>query len=153
MEEQEKGASWEKVVVHDHNYPKLHVFGTGNLKYVTLCHPLPTIHLFAKESSEETQDDNLNGCKRQKLDPTLQSNEVQEDNEEEEVDVISVDKVPGLPLDDNKVRSVMVECEKYVSLVRLVTKHQHQEEMYVVSVFVFVSNAGTSTSTCDKNEI
>ncbi|XP_065883539.1 KAT8 regulatory NSL complex subunit 3-like [Dysidea avara] len=132
MEERETDTSRGKVVVHDHSYPKLHVFGTRNLKFVNLCHPLPTIHLFAKEGVEESQDDISNSCKRQKLDPAVEGSSIQEDLEvegDEELDVVSVDKVPHLPLDDSKVRSVMVECEKYVNLVRLVTKHQHQEEV------------------------
>ena len=140
MEERETDTSRGKVVVHDHSYPKLHVFGTRNLKFVNLCHPLPTIHLFAKEGVEESQDDISNSCKRQKLDPAVEGSSIQEDLEvegDEELDVVSVDKVPHLPLDDSKVRSVMVECEKYVNLVRLVTKHQHQEEVYVVFLCLF----------------
>ena len=132
MEEHKTDTSLEKVVVHDHSYPKLHVLEARNLKFVNLCQPLPTIHLFAKEDVDESQNDTSSGCKRQKLDPA-QVGDMQGDIdvEEDELDVLSVVKAPDLPLDDNKVRSVMVECEKYVNLVRLVTKHQHQEEMYV----------------------
>jgi len=133
MEEHKEDSSLEKVVVHDHSYPKLHVFEARSLKFVNLCQPLPTIHLFAKEGVDESQNDTSSGCKRQKLDPALVG-DMQGDIDvegEDELDVLSVDKAPDLPLDDNRVRSVMVECEKYVNLVRLVTKHQHQEEMYV----------------------
>jgi len=134
MEEHKTDTSEGKVVVHDHSYPKLHVFNVRKLnQFVNLCQPLPTVRLFAKEGVDESQDDTSIMCKRQKLDPA-QVGDLQgdEDSEgEDELDVLSVDKIPDLPLDDSRVRSVMVECEKYVNLVRLVTKHQHHEGMYV----------------------
>lgn len=120
---------WEKAVVHDHNYPKMHMFHARKVMFANLSRPLPTIYLFESSVVEDACE---LSPKKLKLDPAEKTgNQEDSDFEEEELDVMSNDKIPDLPYDESKVRSVMVECEKYVSLVRLVAKHHHQEEMCV----------------------
>lgn len=130
---------WEKAVVHDHNYPKMHMFHARKVMYANASRPLPTVYLF--KNDDPTKDANEPSLKKVKLDEAEEMSSQEEsclEEEEEEVDIMTSDKVPDLPYDENKVRSVMVECEKYVSLVRLVAKHHHQEEM-CVSMFIFVT--------------
>lgn len=119
---------WEKAVVHDHNYPKMHMFHARNVMFANASRPLPTIYLFKNDAAEVIHEPS---SKKLKLEPVEESGSQEESDleEEEELDVMTFDKVPDLPYDENKVRSVMVECEKYVSLVRLVAKHHHQEEI------------------------
>jgi len=121
---------WEKAVVHDHNYPKMHMFHARKVMFANLSRPLPTIHLFSSDTSKSAYE---SSPKKLKLDPAEETSNQEESDceQEEELDIMSIDKIPDLPYDESKVRSVMVECEKYVSLVRLVAKHHHQEEMYV----------------------
>ena len=122
---------WEKAVVHDHNYPKMHMFHARKVMFANSSRPLSTIYLFNK--SDPVHDVYESSPKKPKLDPAegTSSQEESDIEVEEELDIMTIDKVPDLPYDESKVRSVMVECEKYVSLVRLVAKHHHQEEMCV----------------------
>lgn len=121
---------WEKAVVHDHNYPKMHMFHARKVMFANASRPLPTIYLFKNDSREDAHEPS---SKKLKLEPVEESSSQEESDleEEEELDIMTVDKAPDLPYDESKVRSVMVECEKYVNLVRLVAKHHHQEEMCV----------------------
>ena len=118
---------WEKAVVHDHNYPKMHMFHARKVMFANSSRPLPTIYLFNK--SDALDDAYESSPKKLKLDPAEGSSSqgVEDPEEEEELDIMSTDKIPDLPYDEGKVRSVMVECEKYVSLVRLVAKHNQEE--------------------------
>ena len=130
---------WEKAVVHDHNYPKMHMFHARKVMYANASRPLPTVYLF--KNDDPMKDANEPSSKKVKLDEAEEMSSQEErylEEEEEELDIMTSDKVPDLPYDESKVRSVMVECEKYVSLVRLVAKHHHQEEM-CVSMFIFVT--------------
>ena len=119
---------WEKAVVHDHNYPKMHMFHARKVMFANATRPLPTVYLF--KNDDPTKDAHEPSSKKPRL-GEMSSQDENDLEEEEELDVMTSDKVPDLPYDENKVRSVMVECEKYVSLVRLVAKHHHQEEMCV----------------------
>ena len=137
---------WEKAVVHDHNYPKMHMFHARKVMYANASRPLPTVYLF-KNDDPMMKDANEPSSKKVKLDEAEEMSSQEErflEEEEEELDIMTSDKVPDLPYDENKVRSVMVECEKYVSLVRLVAKHHHQEEMCVsiYHVNVYIRNHG-----------
>ena len=123
---------WEKAVVHDHNYPKMHMFHARKVMFANSSRPLPIVHLFS--TNDAANDAYEPSPKKLKLNPAEITSSQGDDDEEEELDIMSTDKVPDLPYDENKVRSVMVECEKYVSLVRLVAKHHHQEEMWVSCV-------------------
>ena len=122
---------WEKAVVHDHNYPKMHMFHARKVMFANSSRPLPTIYLFNK--SDAVHNAYESSPKKLKLDPAEGTSSQGDSDleEEEELDIMTFDKVSDLPYDEGKVRSVMVECEKYVNLVRLVAKHHHQEEMYV----------------------
>ena len=93
----------------------------------------PTSNNSSSFSSNTSKGAYESSSKKLKLDPAEETSNQEESDceQEEELDIMSIDKIPDLPYDESKVRSVMVECEKYVSLVRLVAKHHHQEEMCV----------------------
>ena len=125
---------WEKAVVHDHNYPKMHMFHARKVMFANSSRPLPTVYLF--KNDDPTTDAHEPSSKKLRLGEVEEMSSQEEGDLEEEVDITTTDKVPDLPYDENKVRSVMVECEKYVSLVRLVAKHHHQEEMCVSMYYI-----------------
>ena len=126
---------WEKAVVHDHSYPKMHMFHARKVMFSSSSRPLPTIYLFTNNTVEDARESTP---KKLKLDPA--SSKEESVSEEEELDITSVDKAPDLPYEESKVRGVMVECEKYVSLVRLVAKHHHQEDMCVSVYYICCHN-------------
>ena len=139
---------WEKAVVHDHNYPKMHMFHARKVMFANSSRPLPIVHLF---STNEVADDAYESSpKKLKLDPAEGNSSQGHEDDDEELDIMTTDKVPDLPYDESKVRSVMVECEKYVSLVRLVAKHHHQEEMWVSCVLFVASHSTILVIPCIK---
>ena len=92
-----------RAVHRDHSYPKLSSF-IPNSKTTG---PVPTVILF----------DSLKGGKDAPLKSELSSSV----EDEEDIDVVSVDVVPKLPYDDAKVRTAMLECENHVNLVKLIS--------------------------------
>ena len=89
-----------KALEGDHCYPKFNALitnikSTGALPTVTLFEELDTF-------SGNKQDDSG-------------------EEEEEEIDVCSIEPSPKLPLDEVKVKTAMLECEKHINLVKLVS--------------------------------
>lgn len=108
-----------QAVHSDHCYPKINAFvpslrNSGPLPSLTLFEELKDVQT-PSSSGGKTAPDTLHRSGPQ----TAEQGEEKE--EEEEIDIVSVNEEMALPYDDTKVKTAMLECEKHVNMVKLIS--------------------------------
>ena len=102
----------------DHCYPKINAF----VPSLRNCGPLPSVTLFEELKEEQAPSSSGGSTTPDTLHRSgPQTAEKEEEEEEEEIDIVSVDEEMPLPYDDAKVKTAMLECEKHVNMVKLIS--------------------------------
>ena len=102
-----------QAVNSDHCYPKINAF----VPSLRNCGPLPSLTLFGE--IQDGQTPLSGGASTTHHRPSSQTSEREE--EEDDIDVVSVNEEATLSYDDAKVKTAMLECEKHVNMVKLIS--------------------------------
>lgn len=104
----------------DHCYPKINAF----VPSLRNCGSLPTVTLFEDLKDEQAPSsvgEPTNPLTLHRSGPQTAEQGQEEEEEEEEIDIVSVSEETALPYDDGKVKTAMLECEKHVNMVKLIS--------------------------------
>ena len=116
-----------QAVNSDHCYPKINAF----VPSLRNCGPLPTLTLFDELKDVQTHSSGGGSIALHRSDPQT----AEQEEEEEDIDVVSVNEETALPYDDGKVKTAMLECEKHVNMVKLISakmeKRSDNEKDYI----------------------